>query len=192
MEEKLSPAGRWVVQLLQSHFLSFCNEHGWHLCRSAGALISTEIRHFNRDMYIQLTTCSCVSQVANYVFSSDCSENQSNVLFLLVLFILQDGCSSVPPPPSCLCDASVLLAAILRYTQDSTAAASMKIEALLQVWANLVADWNAWEEQEDESVFDSIEEAVALQVCSNLFCIFIISWFKSFCISGMKLMHMNS
>lgn len=85
----------------------------------------------------------------------------------------------------------MLLAAILRYTQDSTAAASMKIEALLQVWANLVADWNAWEEREDESVFDSIEEAVALQVRSNLFCMFIMAWFKCFCVSGMKLMHTN-
>jgi hypothetical protein len=117
--------------------------------------------------------------------------------------VVQAGCSPVTPPPSCLCDASVLLAAILRYTQDSTAAASMKIEELLQVWANLVTDWNSWEEQEDESVFDSIEEAVALQVCSNLFCIFIMAWFKSFCISpdiyiyiyiyisGMELMHLN-
>jgi hypothetical protein len=68
------------------------------------------------------------------------------------------------PPPSCLSDASVLLAATLRYTPDSTAATSMKVEPLLQVWANLVADWNAWEEEEDEAVFDSIEEAVALQV----------------------------
>jgi hypothetical protein len=67
------------------------------------------------------------------------------------------------PPPSCLSDASVLLAATLRYTPDSTAATSMKVEPLLQVWANLVADWNAWEEEEDEAVFDSIEEAVALQ-----------------------------
>lgn len=76
----------------------------------------------------------------------------------------EGGPPPATPPPSCLSDASVLLAAILRYTQDSTAAVSMKVEPLLQVWANLVADWNAWEEEEDESVFDSIEEAVALQV----------------------------
>lgn len=54
----------------------------------------------------------------------------------------------------------------------------MKIEALLQVWANLVADWNAWEEEEDESVFDSIEEAVALQVWSNLFCMSFMAGLK--------------
>jgi hypothetical protein len=132
----------------------------------------------------------------------DCKNVQLNiaVLFkykilpLLVLsraLAIQDGCCApVTPPPSCLCDASVLLAAILRYTQDSTAAASMKIEALLQVWANLVADWNAWEEEEDESVFDSIEEAVALQVRSNLFS--FSSWHdsKASVTSGIKLMHM--
>lgn len=88
--------------------------------------------------------------------------------FLPHVLVVQDGCSpQSTPPSSCLSDASVLLAAILRYTRDSTSAATMKIEALLHVWANLVADWNAWEEEEDESVFDSIEEAVALQVCLN-------------------------
>jgi hypothetical protein len=57
----------------------------------------------------------------------------------------------------------------MRYTLESTVAVSMKVEALLQVWANLVADWNAWKEEEDESVFGSTEEAaVALQVRSNL------------------------
>jgi len=65
----------------------------------------------------------------------------------------------------------------------------MKIEALLQVWANLVADWIAWEEEEDEPVFDSIEEGVALQVCSDLFSVFIMTWFKSICVSGMELNH---
>jgi hypothetical protein len=41
----------------------------------------------------------------------------------------------------------------------------MKVEPLLQVWANLAANWNAWE---DEVIFDSIEEAVALQVHLDL------------------------
>ncbi|CAM6042325.1 unnamed protein product, partial [Sphagnum compactum] len=55
-------------------------------------------------------------------------------------------------PPSCLSDVSVLLAATLRYMPDSTAAATMKEAPLLQVWANLVADWNAWEDEEDEAI----------------------------------------
>ncbi|CAM6082528.1 unnamed protein product [Calypogeia fissa] len=66
------------------------------------------------------------------------------------------------PPPSCLNDASVLLAAVLRYTPDSAVGARLKVEPLLQVWANLISEWNAWEEEEDESVFEAIEEAVLL------------------------------
>ncbi len=77
---------------------------------------------------------------------------------------LQEVDQTKATPPSCLSDASVLLAATLRNMPDSTAAITMKEEPLLEVWANLVADWNAWEEEEDEAVFDSIEEAVALQV----------------------------
>ncbi|KAL3700792.1 hypothetical protein R1sor_018814 [Riccia sorocarpa] len=74
-----------------------------------------------------------------------------------------DGSTVVAaPPPSCLNDASTLLAAILRYTNDSSVAASLKVEPLLQVWANLISEWNAWEEEEDESVFEAIEEAVLL------------------------------
>ncbi|CAM6021603.1 unnamed protein product [Sphagnum balticum] len=65
-------------------------------------------------------------------------------------------------PPSCLSDASVVLAATLRYMPDSTAATTMKEEPLLQVWANLVADWNAWEDRKVKlSCFQ--EEAVALE-----------------------------
>jgi hypothetical protein len=32
------------------------------------------------------------------------------------------------------------------------------------VCSHLIMDWRAWEDEEDESVFDGIEEAVALQV----------------------------
>ncbi|KAG0569597.1 hypothetical protein KC19_6G101400 [Ceratodon purpureus] len=76
---------------------------------------------------------------------------------------LQEGTLPVKPSPSCLSDASVLLAAILRHTQSLAEVVAMRIEPLLRVWANLVADWSAWEEREDESVFDSIDELIALQ-----------------------------
>lgn len=75
----------------------------------------------------------------------------------------EEALTQVAPPPSCLSDTSVLISTILRYTPDLSSAASMKVETLLQVWANLIVDWNAWEEEEDEAVFDAIEEAVALQ-----------------------------
>jgi hypothetical protein len=85
----------------------------------------------------------------------------------------EEALIQVAPPPSCLSDTSVLISTILRYTPDLSSAASMKVETLLQVWANLIVDWNAWEEEEDEAVFDAIEEAVALQVYVQipLFCV---------------------
>ncbi len=85
----------------------------------------------------------------------------------------EEALTQVAPPPSCLSDTSVLISTILRYTPDLSSAASMKVETLLQVWANLIVDWNAWEEEEDEAVFDAIGEAVALQVYVQipLFCV---------------------
>jgi len=52
---------------------------------------------------------------------------------------------------------------------DEIAAANMKVEPLLGVWSHLITDWRAWEDEEDESAFDTIEEAVALQVHNTLF-----------------------
>lgn len=44
---------------------------------------------------------------------------------------------------------------------------NLKVEPLLDVWSHLITDWRAWEDEEDESAFDAIEEAVALQVHYN-------------------------
>lgn len=37
-----------------------------------------------------------------------------------------------------------------------------KLSELLSVWADVIADWHAWEESEDLSVFDCIKEAINL------------------------------
>lgn len=44
----------------------------------------------------------------------------------------------------------------------SDAILQLKLPELLLAWAKLIADWHAWEESEDLSVFDCIEEAVDL------------------------------
>ena len=95
-----------------------------------------------------------------------CSAGLGSLLTLAPTFgSMQEGATQPPaPPPSCLSDASVLLATLLRYTPDESTAVNLKVEVLLHVWAHLIADWNAWVEEEDESVFDTIEEAVAFQV----------------------------
>lgn len=76
----------------------------------------------------------------------------SELLQLAWLMPAEEVDQTKATPPSCLSDASVLLAATLRYMPDSTAAITMKEEPLLEVWANLVADWNAWEDEEGEAV----------------------------------------
>ncbi|XP_057871628.2 uncharacterized protein LOC131078011 isoform X2 [Cryptomeria japonica] len=69
--------------------------------------------------------------------------------------------SEILPPPSCLNQASVLLCSVLKYINESELMTRLKVEALLQVWANLIAEWNAWDEEEDLTVFEAIEEATA-------------------------------
>lgn len=75
----------------------------------------------------------------------------------------------VKPSPSCLSDASVLVAAILRYAQSAAEVQRMRIEPLLRVWANFIADWSAWGEHEDKAVFDCIDELIELQVLLRKF-----------------------
>ncbi|KAG9459904.1 hypothetical protein H6P81_004412 [Aristolochia fimbriata] len=67
------------------------------------------------------------------------------------------------PPPSGIDDASVLLGSILRYTIRFDAALDSRISDILLVWTDLIADWHAWEEMEDLSIFDSILDVVNLQ-----------------------------
>ncbi|KAL3688773.1 hypothetical protein R1sor_015082 [Riccia sorocarpa] len=67
------------------------------------------------------------------------------------------------PPSMCLNDLSLVLAVVLKYTGSSKKVEALKIEALLQVWAELVAPWKAWEEKQDMAVFDVIDEAISLQ-----------------------------
>lgn len=68
----------------------------------------------------------------------------------------------VLPPPSCLNEASVLICLILKYANEPESVIKHKIEALLQVWADLIAEWSAWEEDEDLAVFEAIQEAIIL------------------------------
>ena len=65
--------------------------------------------------------------------------------------------------PSCIDDASTLLRSIMLSVTGSNAIQELKVSELLLVWADLIADWHAWEESEDMSVFDCIQEVVNLQ-----------------------------
>ncbi|PON93061.1 Coatomer beta subunit [Trema orientale] len=66
-------------------------------------------------------------------------------------------------PSCCIDDASTLLRSIMLSVTESNVILELKIPELLLVWADLVAGWHAWEESEDMSIFDCIQEVVSLQ-----------------------------
>lgn len=79
------------------------------------------------------------------------------------LFTNQEGeVSSATAPSSCIDDASTLLRSIMLSVSGSNMISEVKLSELLLVWAGLIADWHAWEETEDLSIFDCIEEVVSL------------------------------
>ncbi|KAK1315907.1 hypothetical protein QJS10_CPA05g00115 [Acorus calamus] len=70
--------------------------------------------------------------------------------------------TSTLPPPSCLDDASVLLEFIMQFVTEMDDVKQLKIAELLLVWADMISDWDAWEEVEDIAIFHCIQEAVHL------------------------------
>lgn len=60
-------------------------------------------------------------------------------------------------------DISTLLGLILKSGINENETAELKIPELLAVWAELIADWHAWEETEGIAVFDCIHKIVNLQ-----------------------------
>ncbi|KAK8954694.1 hypothetical protein KSP39_PZI001620 [Platanthera zijinensis] len=77
------------------------------------------------------------------------------------------------PPPSCIPDASTLLAFVMRFVTQTDEVTALKITELLAVWSTLIADWDSWEEMEDQAIFNSIREAVNLQRKCELQILFV-------------------
>ncbi|MQM04400.1 hypothetical protein Taro_037202 [Colocasia esculenta] len=65
-------------------------------------------------------------------------------------------------PLSCIDDASVLVGHILQFIDGVDEVIEMKIAELLVVWADLIAEYDAWEEMEDLKIFSPIRKAVLL------------------------------
>ncbi|KAL6008752.1 hypothetical protein ACLOJK_021978 [Asimina triloba] len=76
--------------------------------------------------------------------------------------------SCTMPPPSCISEASVLLGSIMRFVTQNNEVTELKIAELLVVWADLIADWHAWEEMEDLGIFDSIQGVLNLHMTYEL------------------------
>ncbi|XP_028786891.1 importin beta-like SAD2 homolog isoform X2 [Neltuma alba] len=65
-------------------------------------------------------------------------------------------------PLSCIEDLSTLLRFVMLSITEDHMIQELKVMELLSVWADMVAEWNAWEESEDLSIFDCVKEVVNL------------------------------
>lgn len=66
------------------------------------------------------------------------------------------------PPTSCIDHFSKMLWFIALASTNCNVAVELRLADLLVVWADLLASWDGWEESEDLSVFDCIEEVVSI------------------------------
>lgn len=65
-------------------------------------------------------------------------------------------------PSSCIEDLSTLIRSIILSITGNHMIQELKVLELLSVWADVIAEWHAWEESEDLSIFDCIKEVVNL------------------------------
>ncbi|XP_010465777.1 PREDICTED: uncharacterized protein LOC104746078 isoform X1 [Camelina sativa] len=66
------------------------------------------------------------------------------------------------PPTSCIDHFSTMLRFIVIASTNCNVFVELRLTELLIVWADILASWNGWEESEDLSIFDCIEEVVGI------------------------------
>ncbi|KAK7348003.1 hypothetical protein VNO80_22551 [Phaseolus coccineus] len=64
------------------------------------------------------------------------------------------------PPSSCVENLSTLLQSVLLSIDGNHMIQELKVSELVSVWAEMIAEWHAWEEAEDLSIFEVIKEIV--------------------------------
>ncbi|QCD80116.1 Armadillo-type fold [Vigna unguiculata] len=64
------------------------------------------------------------------------------------------------PPSSCIENLSTLLQSVLLSVDGNHMIQELKVSELVSVWAEMIAEWHAWEESEDLSIFEVIKEIV--------------------------------
>ncbi|CAN6466601.1 unnamed protein product [Victoria cruziana] len=75
---------------------------------------------------------------------------------------LQNGDVDSLPPLSCVDAVSSILGTLMKLIVDKSELFHLRIEELLVIWSQLIAEWDAWEEMEDMAVFAAIEEVVVI------------------------------
>lgn len=92
------------------------------------------------------------------------------MVFIFIAFYLfpicencqEGGISDLEASPSCIDDSSALLRSIMRSITTYNELLELKVAELLVAWADSIANWHAWEEMEDLSIFECIKEVVNL------------------------------
>ena len=87
----------------------------------------------------------------------------------------QEG--SALPPLSCVNDASVLLEFVMSSVTCMEETESLKVFELVATWADAIANWDSWEEMEDQGVFNTIKEVVNFHQRFNLDGLFLKTHF---------------
>ncbi|CBI25943.3 unnamed protein product, partial [Vitis vinifera] len=75
---------------------------------------------------------------------------------------MEGAISDLEASPSCIDDSSALLRSIMRSITTYNELLELKVAELLVAWADSIANWHAWEEMEDLSIFECIKEVVNL------------------------------
>lgn len=78
------------------------------------------------------------------------------------MFSCKDQQDQNSPTSSCIEDLSTLLLSVMLCIDGNHMIQELKISELLSAWAEMIAEWHAWEESEDLSIFDVIKEIVKL------------------------------
>nr|CAB3490591.1 unnamed protein product [Digitaria exilis] len=86
-------------------------------------------------------------------------ENESALLFKLLGTIVEGGQEKVLPHiPEIV--SNIANTFVMRSVTCMEEAASMKVFELVPIWADTIANWDSWEEMEDQGVFNTIKEAI--------------------------------
>ncbi|KAF8089450.1 hypothetical protein N665_0505s0002 [Sinapis alba] len=168
-----------LFQLLKSVVESGSQDIAMHIPYIVSSLVSNMLNfiHPGEDQWSQATlggleTLAAMSQT--YEISkpeTDEEENQTTEIWLTGQGTISKALSALlqhawlatdVPPTSCIDHFSKMLWFIVLASTNSNVVVELRLADLLVVWADLLASWNGWEESEDLSVFDCIEEVVSI------------------------------
>ncbi|KHN28171.1 hypothetical protein glysoja_023989 [Glycine soja] len=82
--------------------------------------------------------------------------------WLTPLCTLDQQDQQAPSSSSCIEDLSTLLQSVLLSIDGNHMIQELKVSELVSVWSEMIAEWHAWEESEDLSIFEVIKEIVNL------------------------------